>query len=188
MFGRIECVERADGTGRRVRRIASGNGWLMTRFIARLRLRRERCAPEALAGCQGVPALAAEAPQRRDELWCAYLDGEPPQAASRLPRDFFDRLRKLVLCLHARGVCHNDLHKEDNTLVGVDRRPYLVASSSPACTGVAGASSRVGAPLTCATSKSTAAATTARDARRRRRWPALRHGCCAGSTSRSTTS
>ena len=127
VFGRIECLESVAHCGPRcVVRIASGNGWPLTRFVARVLLRRERRALAALAGCRGVPALVAESPSGSGELWRTYLDGEPLWAARVLPVDFFDRLRELVTGLHARGVCHNDLHKENNILVGADGAPRLV--------------------------------------------------------------
>jgi hypothetical protein len=127
VFGRVECVEGVAGdVRRRIRRVASGNGWPLTRLVARMLLRRERRALAALAGCPGVPALVADAPRRRGELWRTYLDGEPLWSASRLPHDFFDRLRELVARLHARGVCHNDLHKENNILVGPDGAPCVI--------------------------------------------------------------
>ncbi|MEL6429633.1 MAG: hypothetical protein AAFR54_10680, partial [Planctomycetota bacterium] len=42
------------------------------------------------------------------------------------PRDFFDLLVAAVEELHAAGVCHNDLHKEQNVVVGRDGRPVLI--------------------------------------------------------------
>jgi serine/threonine protein kinase len=127
VFGRVECIEGPTGdTRRRVRRVASGNGWPLTRLVARVLLRRERRALAALAGCPGVPSLVADATRRPGELLRTYLDGEPLWSASRLPRDFFDRLRELVARLHALGVCHNDLHKENNILVGADGVPCLI--------------------------------------------------------------
>jgi hypothetical protein len=41
VFGRVECVEGVAGdVRRRIRRVASGNGWPLTRLVARMLLRR----------------------------------------------------------------------------------------------------------------------------------------------------
>jgi serine/threonine protein kinase len=56
----------------------------------------------------------------------SFLPGTPLCLARELPRDFFERLEELVRALHGRGVCHNDLHKEGNVLVGADGYPNLV--------------------------------------------------------------
>lgn len=56
----------------------------------------------------------------------SWIDGLPLSRAEELPEDFFDLLDSLVQRMHARGVCHNDLHKEQNVLVRSDGRPALV--------------------------------------------------------------
>lgn len=137
-FGSVELV---DGErGRVVRRIARGSKLVGSRWVARALLRRERRALRRLAGLSGVPALLESeewesyraapsdgvAPNGEEVLLRAYLDGVPLHAAQELPLDFFERLEELVRELHARGVCHNDLHKEPNVLVGADRRPHLL--------------------------------------------------------------
>ena len=85
-------------------------------------------ALERLAGLAGVPGLdhPASATDARGELSREYLTGRPLHEAEQLPRDFFERLEELVRAVHARGVCHNDLHKEQNVLVGEDGRPALI--------------------------------------------------------------
>ncbi len=55
-----------------------------------------------------------------------WLEGEPLHRATVLPRDFFDLLDALVVEVHGRGVCHNDLHKEPNVIVLEDGRPALI--------------------------------------------------------------
>jgi len=125
-LGRVERVER-EGE-RRVRRVACGGRLPLSALVARLLLARERRALQALAGLDGVPEL------ERDPRWGggrgvlvrSYTEGRPLHEAERLPADFFEHLAALVQRLHARGVCHNDLHKEQNVLVRPDGRPALI--------------------------------------------------------------
>ena len=56
----------------------------------------------------------------------SFLAGVPLVEAERLALDYFERLEELVAELHAAGVCHNDLHKEQNVLVLPDGRPALI--------------------------------------------------------------
>jgi hypothetical protein len=135
-FGRVECLER--GGELRIRRVACGGAVPFSRAIARQLLTRERRALAALRGLAGVPTLGDEpawtecasldgrAPDARGVLVRSFVEGEPLHRAATLPEDFFDRLRELVLALHARGVCHNDLHKEQNVIAGADGWPHLV--------------------------------------------------------------
>lgn len=121
-LGRVELVERAGVLA--VRRVASGGRLPGSRLVARVLLARERRALLALDGLDGVArVLAMEGP---GVLLRSYVPGTPLCRARALPRDFFERLEELVRALHARGVCHNDLHKEANVLVGEDGYPGLV--------------------------------------------------------------
>jgi hypothetical protein len=121
-LGRIELA-RQDGE-LVVRRVADGGGFFGARFVARLLLARERRALAALAGLSGVArVLAADSP---GVLVRSFVPGTPLCRAATLPRDYFERLEELVGALHERGVCHNDLHKEANVLVGDDGHPALV--------------------------------------------------------------
>ena len=133
-LGRVELVEREGELY--VRRVACGGRLPLSRLVARLLLARERRALDALRGLAGVPRLehradlAASALEpgapRGAVLVRSFVDGEPLHRAEALPEDFFERLAELVGDLHRRGVCHNDLHKEQNVLVGEDGRPSLV--------------------------------------------------------------
>ncbi|MFO1077156.1 MAG: lipopolysaccharide kinase InaA family protein [Planctomycetota bacterium] len=123
-LGRTVLVD--DARGPRVRREACGGRWPGSAVLARFLLRRERRALAALAGMAGVPALVADEPATGHALARTYVAGEPLWAATALPRDYFDLLGALVAALHARGVCHNDLHKENNILVQPDGRPALI--------------------------------------------------------------
>jgi len=134
-FGRVELLARggaADGL-RLIRRVASGGALPLSRRIARALLRREERALAALSGLDDVPKLACAADlpplagcEGEGVLVRSYVDGAPLHRCERLPLDFFERLEELVRELHARGVAHNDLHKEQNIVVGLDGRPALI--------------------------------------------------------------
>ena len=132
-------VERLDGpSGPVVRRVARGHRMPGTGLVARVLMGRERRALERLAEIPGVarlvedpayrdvPSLDGRVPRRRDVLMRSWVDGLPLQDAEVLPENFFDLLAELVAELHAHRVCHNDLHKEANILVGEDGYPALV--------------------------------------------------------------
>ncbi|MCB9915346.1 MAG: phosphotransferase [Planctomycetes bacterium] len=78
------------------------------------------------AAAVAAPSLDGRVPAARDVLLRSWLDGAPLHEARALPRDFFDHLDALVEALHARGVCHNDLHKEQNVVVAADGAPALI--------------------------------------------------------------
>jgi hypothetical protein len=135
-LGRVELVELA---GRRViRRVACGGAWPGSRLVAHLLANRERGALLALDGLAGVPQVVDEAaferapsldgriPLASDVTLRTYVEGTPLHLADALPEDFFERLEDLVGELHARGVCHNDLHKEQNVIVGAGGWPGIV--------------------------------------------------------------
>lgn len=122
-LGRVELVEV--GGEWRVRRVACGGRLPLSAWVARKLLARERRALAALRGLEGVPPLLEQAPQV-DVLERGRLPGEPLHRAKELPLDFFERLEALVRAMHARGVAHNDLHKEQNVIVLPDGAPGLI--------------------------------------------------------------
>lgn len=122
-LGRIELVRCGEALA--VRRLALGGKLPFSRRVARMLLAREERALRALAGLAGVARVLARASDG-GALVRSFLPGTPLCLATELPRDFFERLEELVLALHERGVCHNDLHKEANVLVGTDGYPGLV--------------------------------------------------------------
>ncbi len=121
-LGRVERVVGADGAVA-VRRVACGGRIPGSAFVARLLLARERAALQRLAGLAQVPQLLAHG---RGWLVRSWLDGVPLHRVGELPSDFFQHLDALLAAVHARGVAHNDLHKEPNVLVQPDGRPALV--------------------------------------------------------------
>jgi hypothetical protein len=132
VFGRVERLERAGEL--RVLRVACGSRVPLSGLVARILLGRERRALERLDGLAGVPALErdpswsvrGEQVAPRELLVRAWLPGEPLHLAESLPADFFEHLAALVRRMHARGVCHNDLHKEQNVVVAPDGTPGLI--------------------------------------------------------------
>lgn len=135
-LGRVERVEAREAPF--VRRVACGGRIPGSGFLARRLMARERRALSALDGLAGVPGVIDDeelascaspgrgSPRRREVLVRSWIAGRALHETETLPLDFFDRLDDLVRALHARGVCHNDLHKEQNILVGDDGWPHLV--------------------------------------------------------------
>lgn len=139
-FGRVERLRSEDCVPpvTACRRVACGASLPGSGLVARIMLRRERVALRALEGLAGTPVLLDDgqaasapsldgrAPRERDVLVRGWVEGAPLHLAESLPRDFFEHLDALVGELHARGVCHNDLHKEQNIMVGADGFPHLI--------------------------------------------------------------
>lgn len=122
-FGRVERVRL--GAECFVRRVACGSKIPLSAWIARRLLARERQALELAQGLPGVPQLWAER-SNAHEGWRSHIEGAVLAKAESLPEDFFAQLEARVMALHARGICHNDLHKEQNILVGPDGWPWLL--------------------------------------------------------------
>ncbi|HJP03371.1 MAG TPA: phosphotransferase [Planctomycetota bacterium] len=135
-FGSVELLHA--GELRLVRRVVCPWGRPASRVLARTLMARERRSLTAIEGMGGVPRLVPD--ERAAALECAdgrslaegeqilrsWIAGFPLHRAERLPEDYFDLLEALVEELHGRGVCHNDLHKEQNILVDEGGFPALV--------------------------------------------------------------
>ena len=145
-FGVVERVVAplpGGGEARLIRRVVAGR--YGAGLVALLLARREARALEhlAAAGFGGVAATpgidgatlgavrALPSPSglsvRPGRVFVRpFAEGAPLHRAEALPLDFFDLLEGAVRELHALGVCHNDLHKEQNVVVGEDGRPILI--------------------------------------------------------------
>ncbi len=121
-FGRVERV--TIGAVNCARRVASGSALPFSGWIARRLLARERRALRELAGLEGIPREREGG--TAEVLIRDWVEGVPLSRAGSLPADFFENLDLLVAAVHARGVCHNDLHKEANVLLGDDGFPWLI--------------------------------------------------------------
>jgi Phosphotransferase enzyme family len=139
VLGRVELVRL--GAGLAVRRVPTRVP--IVAAIARLLQARERRALRVLAGLPGVTQLLDHRSSLRSAQLRSWLPGQPLALADPLPRDFFERLEELVRSVHTRGVCHNDLHKEGNILVGDDGRPALIDFQLASVHGRRGRSFRV---------------------------------------------
>jgi serine/threonine protein kinase len=105
----------------------SPNGSLYRNIFGRLLVWRESKAYRRLTDLKGVPRyfrsidgialILEEIPGKNIE------DVEKDQ---RLPKEFFEELRKLVERVHERGLAHCDLKRAPNILLGYDGKPYIV--------------------------------------------------------------
>lgn len=112
-----------DGETRRVVRRDVSAAPLPVRPLAWLLLRREARALRAAEGVARIPRLLETG---RRHLLRTYLPGRPLHEAGHPSPEFFEGARDILEALHARGVTHNDLHKEPNILQDEDGRPALV--------------------------------------------------------------
>jgi RIO-like serine/threonine protein kinase len=105
----------------------SANRWLFRNLIGRFLIWRETKAYRRLKGLKGVPALygvVGGVALVLEEIQGGSLEGL--EKKERLPAEFFEALRDLVERVHRRGLCHCDLKRAANVLVGEDGRPYLI--------------------------------------------------------------
>ena len=124
VFGRVDrIVYDAELV---VSRRATGSRIPGSRMLARHLLRREKRALQRLELLPGVPHLRAQLPASDHALLRSWIPGTTLSCATAIPVDFFDHLDTLVAAVHALGICHNDLHKEQNILLGEDGYPYLL--------------------------------------------------------------
>ncbi len=135
-LGRVETLTGPGGEV--LRRVACGGRIPGSGLLARKLLGRERRALERLQGLPGFPQLEnsdwalgvpgpdGRIPRPKDVLLRVFVRGQPLHLAETLPANFFDRLLELMGHMHARGVCHNDLHKEQNIVVDERGYPCLI--------------------------------------------------------------
>lgn len=124
-FGAIErgVARWSDGTAASAVRRDTRSGWWWLRPVARRLLRQEIAALRAAQGVAGIPDLIAAS---RTELLRTWIDGHPMSESPPHDVAWFAQARMLLAALHARGVAHNDLHKEPNWIVVDATTPAIV--------------------------------------------------------------
>lgn len=125
LLGTVEQGEllRIEGSSRpAVRRNLREARW-WARPVASILAWRELRALRLLEGLDDVPRVLGRG---RGHLLRSWLPGLPLHEASPPDAAWFAAARALLGGLHARGVTHNDLHKEANWLVTPAGRPAVV--------------------------------------------------------------
>jgi len=104
--------------------------WLMRVLFTRWTLAHEVAVMQALDDVPGVPRILGRL--GKDSFVMEYVRGAGPLQSHRQvpperypPREFFIRLREMVLDMHRRGVSHGDMRRR-NIMQGDDGRPYLI--------------------------------------------------------------
>lgn len=103
------------------------NGFFFRNLIGRFLVWREEKAYRKLKGLKGTPALYGVVDGTA--LVLEHIPGKSLEDAGHgeiLPGGFFEELTALVEAFHRRGVCHCDLKRAANILVGVDGRPTII--------------------------------------------------------------
>ena len=115
------------GNTRAVVKDFSVNGRVFRNFIGRFLIWRERKAYRRLKGVKGVPVLYGIVEGLAlvlEEIQGRSIEGLDRE--KKLPPQFFETLRGLLESVHRRGVCHCDLKRAANVLVGEDEQPYII--------------------------------------------------------------
>jgi tRNA A-37 threonylcarbamoyl transferase component Bud32 len=105
----------------------SVNGRVFRNLIGRFLIWRERKAYRRLKEVNGVPALYGVVEGLAlvlEEIQGRSIEGLDRE--KKLPPQFFESLRDLLGKVHRRGLCHCDLKRAANVLVGDDERPYII--------------------------------------------------------------
>ena len=121
----IYAVEQKGAKG--VVKDFSSNRFLFRNLIGRFLVWREEKAYRRLKGLQGTPALYRVVDGLA--LVLEHIPGESLEDAGdreALPGSFFDELRALVEAFHERGICHCDLKRAANIVVGAGGRPFVL--------------------------------------------------------------
>ena len=105
----------------------SANGFLFRNLIGRFLVWREEKAYRRLKGLKGTPDLYRVVDGLA--LVLEHIPGKSLEKAGEtgtLPESFFDELGALVEAFHERGICHCDLKRAANILIGTDGRPTVL--------------------------------------------------------------
>jgi RIO-like serine/threonine protein kinase len=91
---------------------------------------RERAAYERLQDLPGIPRCFGQLDPYT--LMTEYVESCQSSDAPEelLDEGFFQRLRRLVEAMHARGIVHGDLKRLDNILITPDGQPCLIDFSA----------------------------------------------------------
>ena len=115
------------GNARAVVKDYSVNRPVFRNLIGRFLIWREKKAYRRLKGVEGVPALYGVVEGLAlvlEEIQGRSIEGLDKEG--RLPVQFFEALSDLVEKIHRRGLCHCDLKRAANVLVGNQGQPYII--------------------------------------------------------------
>ena len=142
----IKCV--AYGDDRAVLKEFSDKSWPV-RLLGRRQVVLETRALRRLQGIAGIPKCYGEAGAfgilmepiegERITRWCR---SERPEVGP-----MFEKLKRLLDQIHARGVAHIDLRKRDNILIQDDGRPCIIDFNASFCFDPAGVGARFLFPI-----------------------------------------
>ena len=106
------------------------SGRLLRSFVGPWLIAREERIYRALQGAPGVPRLISRLD--RHALVFEHIPGRScaDYADGGLPLEFFDRLKRVVEGIHARGVVHCDIKNRSNIVVADGGQPYIVDFAS----------------------------------------------------------
>jgi predicted Ser/Thr protein kinase len=134
---RVEAELKSDRYARTLRvRLADGTSAVLKTSVVTLppgvrvapasrRLaKREADHLERLAGIPGIPRLLGR--PSADAFLREWIDGSTLRELDHVPDTVFPALRELLAAVHARGVAYADLAKEENVIVDLAGRPWLV--------------------------------------------------------------
>jgi predicted Ser/Thr protein kinase len=119
----LGSIVRVEHAGRAAIERDPGAASFGLRWIARRAAAREARALRALAGVDGVPELLFHDGCR---VRRSFVRGRVMNEARPTDLRYFQRARRLLRAMRARGVVHNDLAKEANWLVRDDGSPAVV--------------------------------------------------------------